>query len=157
MQQRLFPGDHARVASSMGNLAAMAHSRGDLDGAQQLYREALEMQARLFPAGHPDMLPTLNNFAVLLQTRKDDAGAEALLKEALEIQGRILPDNHAAAASMRSSLAALLQARGDVAGYRDCVEMLVNDYAAWEKAEPGLGHGAQADEWRNRLAEIDER
>jgi hypothetical protein len=33
----------------------------------------------------------------------------------------------------------------------ECVQVLVDLYAAWDKAEPGKGHGDKAAEWKAKL------
>jgi hypothetical protein len=33
----------------------------------------------------------------------------------------------------------------------ECVQALVDLYAAWDKAEPGKGYGAKAAEWRGTI------
>jgi tetratricopeptide (TPR) repeat protein len=111
MSKRLYPGDHPYVAGGIGNLARLLQARGDLAGAEPLYRESLEMSKRLFPGDHPYVATGLNDLASLLRARGDLAGAEALHREALEMRRRLFPGDHPDVASGLNNLAVLLRAR----------------------------------------------
>jgi CHAT domain-containing protein len=47
MRQRLFPSDHPDVATGLNNVAFLLKARGDLAGAEPLYRQCFEMTERL--------------------------------------------------------------------------------------------------------------
>lgn len=45
---------HEAVANSLHNLGALAEARGDAEGAQSRYRDALAIREQVLPAGHPN-------------------------------------------------------------------------------------------------------
>ena len=69
MRKRLFPGDYPEVPVALNNLAVLLSDRGDLAGAEPLFREALAMTKRLFPGDHPSVATYLQNMAGLLEDR----------------------------------------------------------------------------------------
>jgi hypothetical protein len=75
--------EHPDTLAATNDLAQMLQDRGDLDGAEPLYREALAAQRRVLGAAHPNTLITISNLGLLLQARGNRADAEPLLREAL--------------------------------------------------------------------------
>ena len=97
-------------------LAAYLHSRGDLAGAEPLYRRALEGCEHVFGAEHQVTLTSLNNLAGLLEGKGDFAGAEPLSRRALEVCERTLGPEHPDTLSSLNNLAVLLHRQGNLAG-----------------------------------------
>ncbi len=116
MARTTHAGDHAEAATALNELAVLLQARGDLAGAEGLYRESLEMRKRLYTGDHPQVAASLNNLASLLHDRGDFAAAEPLYREAADMWSRMSPGDNASAATAMANLATLLQDRGDLAG-----------------------------------------
>jgi tetratricopeptide (TPR) repeat protein len=118
--------DHPGTLSSLHNLAALLNDKGDLAGAEELFRKAFEERKRTLGSEHPDTLQSLNNLAVLLYSKGDLAGAEPRYREALEAMKRTLGPEHPNTLKSLNNLAALLHSKGDLAGaeplYRQALE-----------------------------------
>jgi len=116
-----------RHATALNNLGSLLQARGDLAGAEPLYRDALAMRQRLFQGDHPDVALSLNNLGYLVKARGDLAGAEALYRDALAMYKRLFQGDHPDVALSLNNLGSLLQARGDLAGaeplYREALAM----------------------------------
>jgi len=87
--ERMEPAERA-TSKLISNLGMLLHDRGDLDGAEALYREALEAQRETLGDRHPNTLTSINNLGRLLAAKGDLDGAEALYREALEGQQETL-------------------------------------------------------------------
>jgi hypothetical protein len=123
------------------NLGNLLQDRGDLPGAQALYREALAMRRQLFPverfpAGHPELAINLNNLASVLWAGGAPAQAEPLSHDALAMEQRLadLALEGAAEAEACNYLAALPLARDAYLGVTRLVPAQhAADYAAlWD-------------------------
>src|SRR5437016_11941770 len=66
MQKELPAVDQADVAKSLVSLALVLVQKGDLAGAEALFREALAMQMKLLGTDHLDVAASLNNLAIIL-------------------------------------------------------------------------------------------
>ncbi len=134
LARSLHEGDHPETAGALNRLARLLQDRGDLPGAEALYRDALDMTRRLHPGDHPDVAQGLNNLGILLQDRGDLATSERLCREALEMWRRVFPGDHSDVASGLNNLALALKKRGDLSGaeplYRESLEM-------WQRLFPG--------------------
>ncbi len=108
--------DHADTGNAQNYLAQLLQARGDLAGAELLFREALGLWKRLFPGDDSNIATGLNNLAILLQERGDLVGAEPLLRESLDMRKRLFPGDHTFVANSLNGLASLLKARGDLEG-----------------------------------------
>ena len=95
----------------MNNLAGLLESKGDYDGAEPLYRRALEARERVLGREHPDTLASVNNLAALLYSKGDYDGAEPLYRRALEARERVLGREHPDTLGSVRNLAALLTAK----------------------------------------------
>jgi CHAT domain-containing protein len=84
--------DHADVAISLNNLAALYEKQGDLDAARPLYERALRVWETALGPEHVTVAIALNNLALLLDRQGDRAAARPLVLRA----GRLL-DRHAEA------------------------------------------------------------
>ncbi len=71
------------MANQYGNLGNVLKVRGDLDGAEQMYRKALEIDERL---GRLEGLANhYGNLGNVLQVRGDLDGAEQMYRKRLSI------------------------------------------------------------------------
>ena len=63
------------VGVTLGNLAAIAHRRGDLEEAERLHRRALAIKEATLGGDHPELAITLANLATTLRAagRPDEA------------------------------------------------------------------------------------
>lgn len=106
-------GDNlAVVAAASGNLGIVVEKRGDLAGAEAMYRGALEIYERL---GYlEEMAKQYGNLGSVLRTRGDLAGAEAMCRKSLEIHERL--GRLEGMAADYGNLGIVLQMRGDLAG-----------------------------------------
>lgn len=75
-------GNKKREAISLNNLAGIAQIRGDLERADQFYREALAMLPEA------EQSATLNNIATIHASRKEYQQAIKLLRQAIDIDRR---------------------------------------------------------------------
>jgi tetratricopeptide (TPR) repeat protein len=108
--------DASLRVTSWNNQALEMESKGDLAGAEALFRSAVALAEKTLGPDHPDTAGSLNNLAGLLESKGDAAGAEALYRRALAICEKTLgPDDPHTAASL-DNLAGLLEAKGDLAG-----------------------------------------
>ncbi len=74
--------DKKNEATTLNNLARVVETRGDMERALQLYREALAMRPEAEQAA------TLNNIAMIHNTRKEYKPAIKLLRQAIDIDRR---------------------------------------------------------------------
>jgi tetratricopeptide (TPR) repeat protein len=102
--------------TSLNNAALSLESKGDLEGAEPLFRSALEIAEKTLGPDHPDTAGSLNNLAGLLESKGDYAAAEPLYRRALTIAERTLGPNHPNTATALDNLAGLLESKGDDAG-----------------------------------------
>ncbi len=177
MRRRLFPGDHPYVATGLNNLALILQERGDLVAPEALFRESLAMRRRLYPEGHVSIATDLNNLAGLLLARNEPAAAEPLYREAAELYERTQGAGFWRTGIARLGLGRSLIALGRFAAAEPALveaekilasaqgvptgkhaqsgEALAALYDAWEKAEPGRGHAAQAAKWRGQQGALE--
>ena len=64
----------------MGSLGVLLSEKGDLDGAEPLYRRALEAREQKLGPEHPDTLTSMNNLGLLLMDKGDLTAAHAAFK-----------------------------------------------------------------------------
>jgi tetratricopeptide (TPR) repeat protein len=99
--------------TSLNNTALSLESKGDLAGAEPLFRGALEIAEKALGPEHPDTAGSLNNLAGLLESKGDLAGAEPLYRRALSIAEKTLGPEHPNTAMALDNLAGLLESEGD--------------------------------------------
>jgi tetratricopeptide (TPR) repeat protein len=102
--------------TSLNNTALSLQSKGDVAGAEPLFRSALEIAEKSLGPDHPDTAGSLNNLAALLESKGDLAGAEPLYRRALAIAEKSLGPDHPNTAMALDNLAGLLESEGDDAG-----------------------------------------
>jgi serine/threonine protein kinase/Tfp pilus assembly protein PilF len=71
--------DHRNLSWPQIGLARIRQARGDLAGAEPLYRRALELRERSYPEGHPWRREARERYAALLRLQGRDDEAERIL------------------------------------------------------------------------------
>jgi tetratricopeptide (TPR) repeat protein len=105
---------HQSLQVTMLNKQALAlESKGDLAGAEPLFRSALSIAEKGLGPDHADTAGTLNNLAGLLESKGDYAAAEPLYRRALAIAEKTLGPDHP---NTMDNLAGLLESKEDYAG-----------------------------------------
>jgi serine/threonine-protein kinase len=121
--------EHPDLASSLHNLAEVRHARGELDAAEQLYRQSLEMRRNLFGDEHTEVATSITNLAILFRDKADHQAAEPLLRQALDMRRKLLGQEHPEVAKSINELALLLKEKGDHAAaeplYREALALRV--------------------------------
>jgi len=69
-------------------------AKGDYDGAEPLFREALAIDKKVYGEDHPEVATDLNNLAQLLKKKGDEKTASSMGKEALRIRLKVLGPDH---------------------------------------------------------------
>jgi serine/threonine-protein kinase len=114
-------------AKGLTNQAAILHSKGELEQAESIYRQALALKQRIH-APPRDIAVSLNDLGILAQARGNFSAAETYYKDSLAIRrklagGLLDPD----VALCLNNLATVLQDRGDLAGaetaYREALDL----------------------------------
>ncbi len=154
--------------------ALLLQRRQKFAEAEPLLREVLDKRRRLLPADHADTLTSINDLAGLLRAAGRPTEAEPLFREALDTHQRLRGDDHWSTANARMALAGVLTEQGrwaDAAAalraaecvlavatdapperHAQCLDALRQLYEVWDEAEPGAGHGDEAENWRRELA-----
>ena len=96
------------------NLGLLLQAQGQLEGAEVLYREALEARRAKFGNWHPETLDSINCLGTLLQDQGQLEDAGVLLREALEASRAILGTRHPNTLASINNLGSLLQAQGQL-------------------------------------------
>ncbi|MBK8270237.1 MAG: tetratricopeptide repeat protein [Planctomycetes bacterium] len=165
--------EHPAIAMAISNRGLCFKLRGDLDSAEPLYRQSLELRRKLLPANHPDIAMSLNNLASLLRDRGDYSEAETLYREALEVMKTSLPPGHFYHALYRRNLGNCLiklgrfeEAEREIQSAYDqlsqtkglplehvqaTMEAFVKLYDAWNAADANAGASEKANFWRERM------
>ena len=91
---RNIPNEPTIVATQLNNLAQLLSEKGDYDGAELLFREAIVIKEKVYGHDHPSTATTLNNIAVLLYSKGKKKEASVLGKQALRICEKALGPNH---------------------------------------------------------------
>lgn len=86
----------------------LLHSKGDLNAAEPLFRQAGEIRRNRLGEEHPLYATDLNNLALLLQDKGDLDGAEPLYRQAIAIAEKSLGPEHSNTKGIKVSLVALL-------------------------------------------------
>ncbi len=104
-QEILGEEPHPAISQNLNNLALIRRVRGDLDEAEALYQQALEMTHRLFGEEHPEIAITLMNLADIntLQGRLQEA--EAMYLDALAMSRKLFGEEHPRIALVLNNLA----------------------------------------------------
>ena len=131
-------GDHPATARSMTALASILSDKGDAAGAEQLFREALEMQRRFLGDDHPGITSMMNNLAIELRETGRLEEAESLYREAIAILRK--QGDHPSLGTELHNLARLLAERREFAE----AEALYQEACALSDKRDGLNHWKSA-------------
>jgi len=124
-------GDHGlQLANALNNLAGLHSLVRDLDAAEPLYREALEMQRRALGERHEKVAEVESNLAVVLLMRGDAAAAEPLLRQATTTVRECFGERHERYGNCLHNLAQLHLVRGDLAAAEQALRAAVAVKAA---------------------------
>jgi len=106
---------HEEYASGLAALAYFRNMLGELERAERLYLDALEIQ-RAALGNHPDVANTLNNLAALNLDRNDSSAAERLFLESIAVFKESVGEMHPDVALAYYNLAVLCKGKQDFAG-----------------------------------------
>ncbi len=102
--RRLAP-DSDNVAVTYNSLGNLSRYRGDLEGAEKNYREALAIHRRVLGENHPYVATDLHNLGRLLEARGNIPEAEQLLRESMAVLDKVYDGPHADKAQVMRSVA----------------------------------------------------
>ena len=108
-------GRQIAAARALNNYAGVLESKGDLPGAEELYRRSWSAYSEAWGPTHPFAAIVQGNLASTLMVQGDLDAAEPLNLASLEILRDAYGDEHPTVAVSRMQLGALYCARGDVA------------------------------------------
>jgi tetratricopeptide (TPR) repeat protein len=114
-----------RLPYFLNGMALFHKDAGRYEGAEQLFRRALEANESVFGKVHPSTLICLDNLAGLLYSKGDYKGAEPLHHRALEACERMLGKEHPDTLACVNNLATLLARKGDIAGAESLIRRTV--------------------------------
>jgi hypothetical protein len=172
--------EHPDTLNSISSMGGLLRAQGKLAEAEPLFREALEKYRRVLGEEHPDTLASVsltvslkldqNNAREALDlitpyepaARKAFTGGNARrLADFLTGFGRARVGVGFDADGFKFAESNLLEAHPIYLAAKDrgpthkdtlaCVQALVDLYVAWDKAEPGQGYDAKAQEWRAKM------
>ena len=112
IREKALGPDHADVALSLNNLAALYVAQGRYAEAEPLYKRSLAIQEKALGPDHPDVGTSLNNLAGLYTAQGRYGEAEVLEKRSLAIQEKALGPDHLDVGASLSNLAGLYLAQG---------------------------------------------
>ena len=135
IRKRVFGAEHLEVASSLNDLAYLLHDKGDYEGTESLYREALAMRRQLL-GEHLEVANSLNGLADVLGHKADYEAAEPLFKESIAIRKKSLNRNHWLTVEAQSNYGACLSSLGR---YRQAEELLLDAHSV-QQAQFGEQH-----------------
>lgn len=103
------------TSASLGNLALLLHTKGDLAGAEKLCRQALATAIRgAGPKSHA-AATCFNNLGGILVDKGGPAEARRAYQQALDVMREVLGDEHPDVATALINLAALHHSEGEFA------------------------------------------
>ncbi|MCB1036392.1 MAG: tetratricopeptide repeat protein, partial [Acidobacteria bacterium] len=106
--------DHPEIlAETLHDLGWLLYLDGDLDRAETLLTETLELRRRMGPEEDLALANTLHGLAWVLQAKGDLKGSETFSRQALAIKRHLLGDTDRTVAASLNHLAFVLQAEGD--------------------------------------------
>jgi serine/threonine protein kinase len=111
--RQVFGDDHATVAATLSSRALQLQSGGDLEGAEELYRESLEIWSDQFGDDNVNVGTTLSRLGLLLITKGDNEAAEVVLRQAILITETLPGAETVTACEPMATLASVLANRGE--------------------------------------------
>ena len=115
-ERRQSLGTHVHTAQSLSDYGAVLIAKGDVRGAVEAHREALEIRRTLLGETHPHVAQSLSHLGWALQMQGRYAEAEPLYREALAIRREHLGDAHASVGNSLLVLGEVRVLQGDDAG-----------------------------------------
>jgi CHAT domain-containing protein len=109
----LYGDRHLAYATSLNNLGAVYHGRGDYRPALSVLDRALAVTRAAVGPRHPEYALRLNNLGLLHEVLGDYRAAMPLLRQALEVTRQAVGPNHNDYAARLSNLALLHKDMGD--------------------------------------------
>lgn len=85
---------NTRLAKSLNNMAALYHTQGKYNMAEDLYTRCLELKKKTHGDEHLEVAISLHNLAVLHSAKRRFADAEPLYKTSLDLKERLLGVDH---------------------------------------------------------------
>jgi tetratricopeptide (TPR) repeat protein len=158
---------HLTLGPAIG-LAEALYALGDLDEAERIFRETIEVAPDRY------MAYLLVRLGEVLIDNGNAAEAKHILDEGLQLQRESLPGDHSDLAASQCVLGKCLTALGRYdeaepllldgydrlkaiqgeSGYetRRALRCVIKLYASWHTAEPDKGYDAKAADWRAKLS-----
>jgi CHAT domain-containing protein/tetratricopeptide (TPR) repeat protein len=133
---RRFFGRHNNTATALMNLGTLLRARQELEEAERLYREAMEIRSERYGPGHPLTADCRNNLGNLYLDRGDTAAAERTHREVLAHRQAALGAGDPQVATSLNNLAMTLQEHGDLVQ----AESLLEEAIAIRRRCFGEGH-----------------
>ena len=112
LARRLYPNDHADVATCMSEFARGLRDLGKLSEAEALSRDALAMFRRLYGDRHRETMISAQSLAGILAEQEKLKEAESLYREALATGRSLFGGTHPLVVSANGAFASFLEARG---------------------------------------------
>ena len=171
IRRRVLGPDHPSTLYSINSLAEVYLEAKRYDEAERYARSALEGRRRVLGREHKDSLISLANLAEASNGQGQYLTAEKLVEEAIagyehtalgksqEIgfarttHGRALLGLKRYPQAEAELVAAERLISAGTSAHRQAVESLIAVEDAWEQADPGHGHAAEAARWKVALAE----
>jgi tetratricopeptide (TPR) repeat protein len=100
---------NTRLAKSLNNMAALYHTQGKYNMAEDLYKRCLELKKQTHGDEHLEVAISLHNLAVLHSAKRRFADAEPLYKTSLELKERLLGVDHPDLVTLLSNYALCLK------------------------------------------------
>lgn len=135
------------ISVDLGDWALLLKRKGDYEGSERAYREALQIYRRFRNSDDAATALLLNNLAQLLRSKGRFVEAEPVYREALDIRKRLLGPRHPDVAVTLHNLGALLIDAGRITDaeplIREAIEILT-EHGDVESVQAGLCRGSLA-------------
>ncbi len=149
-RQTLYGRDHPEVAHSQANLGELLGLQAELEGAAELYQQAIAIQRAASDVPSPELALSLVGLADIRRLQGNPESAEKLLREAVEIQRQTLGEENLTVAKSLDYLGMSLWEQGK---YDTAEALLRASLAVRRRLIPGGVH-PDLDDGLNDLAVI---
>ncbi|CAG8586795.1 3132_t:CDS:2, partial [Acaulospora colombiana] len=105
---------HPGTIVAMNNLAWTLRDRGQLEEAEKIQQQVLELQTEVLGPRHPGTIVAMNNLALTLRDRGQLEEAEKMKRQVLELQTEVLGPRHPDTIVAMNNLALTLRDRGQL-------------------------------------------
>jgi len=105
--------EHADVAQSLSDMAALNQQRGNYDLAETQYREVLAIRRKLFGAVHALVADSLLDLATVLTLKGEFASAYEAAAQALSIREQLTGKNGIETAAVLTKMGEIVSGQGD--------------------------------------------